>query len=100
MYSHPQVRTSFRCVYKDIRQAAVYNNRMSEVLSVRVSRGLKREAEELGIDVRRVVEEALRREILKARQKRFREVLERALKGMHLSEEEWVLAVRESRRER
>jgi len=73
---------------------------MSEVLSVRVSRGLKREAEELGIDVRRVVEEALRREILKARQKRFREVLERALKGMHLSEEEWVLAVRESRRER
>ena len=84
---------------KDIRQAAVYN-RMSEVLSVRVRRGLKREAEELGIDIRRVVEEALRREILKARQKRFREVLERALKGMHLSEEEWVLAVRESRRER
>ncbi|RLG46825.1 MAG: DUF4145 domain-containing protein [Thermoproteota archaeon] len=73
---------------------------MSEVLSVRVRRGLKREAEELGIDIRRVVEEALRREILKARQERFRGVLERALKGMHLSEEEWVLAVRESRRER
>jgi len=84
---------------KDIRQAAVYTP-MSEVLSVRVRRGLKREAEELGIDVRRVVEEAISREILKARQRKFREVLERAIKGMHLSEEEWVLAVRESRGER
>ncbi len=67
---------------------------------MRVRRGLKREAEELGIDIRRVVEEALSREVLKARQRRFREILERALRVMDVSEEQWVRAVRESRGER
>jgi len=70
------------------------------VLSVRVKRELKEEAEELGIDIRGLVEKALREEILKVKRERFRKLLEKALKNMDISVEEWVEAVKESRRER
>ena len=67
------------------------------VLSVRIGRELKEEVERLGIDVRSVVERALREEVLKKRRERFRKILENALKDMDISVEEWVRAVRESR---
>ena len=70
------------------------------VLSVRVRRELKEEAEELGIDIRGVVEKALREEVLKVKRERFRKLLEKALESMDVSVEEWVEAVKESRRER
>jgi len=76
------------------------NDLSTVVLSVRVRKELKREAEELGIDIRSVVERALREEILKRKQKRMRELLEKALRNMDLSVDEWVRVVRESRRER
>ena len=70
------------------------------VLSVRIGRELKEEVERLGIDVRSVVERALREEVLKKRRERFRKILEKALKDMDISVEEWVRAVGESRRGR
>jgi len=70
------------------------------VLSVRIGRELKEEVERLGIDVRSVVERALREEVLKKRRERFRKILENALKDMDISVEEWVRVVRESRRGR
>ncbi len=70
------------------------------VLSVRVRKELKEEAEQLGIDLRKVVEKALQEEILRRKRERLRELLEKALSSMDVSEEEWVRAVRESREER
>ena len=69
------------------------------VLSVRVRRRLKEEAERLGIDIRAVVERALEDEIRRARRERFRVVVEEGLKAMEkISAEEWVRAIRETRR--
>ncbi len=69
------------------------------VISVRVRRELKEEAEKLGIDIRRVVEKALedvvRREKIRRLVEAFREAAEE-LDRVGL--EEWVAAVREARR--
>ena len=70
------------------------------VLSVRVRRELKDEAERLGIDIRAVVEKALEEEIRRARLERFKRLLGEALEAMDVSVEEWVQAVREARAER
>ena len=70
------------------------------VLSVRVRRELKEEAERLGVDIRAVVERALEEEIRRARRSRFKVLLERALETMDVSVEEWVQTVREARAER
>lgn len=70
------------------------------VLSVRIRRELKEEAERLGINVRDVIEKALEEEIRRARLERFRRLVEEALKIMDISIEDWVKAVRESRLER
>ncbi len=70
------------------------------VLSVRIRRRLKEEAESLGIDIRAVVEKALEDEIRRARLLRIRKLVDKALESMELSAEEWVQAVREARRER
>jgi len=72
----------------------------TEVLSVRVRRELKEEAERLGIDVRSVVERALEEEIRRVRKLRFKSLLEETLKSVDITAEEWVEAVRESRLER
>lgn len=88
-------------VYKIYIQNFVYSNLVivmsTVVLSVRIKRELKEEAEELGIDIRSVVERALREEILRVKKERFRRLLEKALEGMDISIEEWVKAVKESR---
>ncbi|BES82404.1 type II toxin-antitoxin system CcdA family antitoxin [Pyrodictium abyssi] len=70
------------------------------VLSVRVRRELKEEAERLGIDLRAVVEKALEEEIRRARMHRLRRLIDEALDAMDLTVEEWVQAVRETRKER
>ena len=73
---------------------------MSEILSVRIRRELKEEARRLGIDLRRVVERAIEEEILRAKKRRLRELLRKALESAEITEEEWVKAVEEARAER
>ena len=62
------------------------------VLSVRVRRELKEEAERLGIDLRETVERALEEEI-----RRMKKLIGEALVSMDLDVEEWVKTVREMR---
>ncbi len=70
------------------------------VLSVRVRRELKEEAERLGIDIRAVVERALKEEIRRVKLRQFEEILEKALQSMDVPVDEWIRAVKESRLER
>lgn len=70
------------------------------VLSIRIRRELKEEAERLGIDVKSVVEKALEEEIRRVKQLKLRRLVEEALEAMDVTVEEWVGAVRESRSER
>jgi len=72
----------------------------TEVLSVRVRRELKEEAEKLGVDVKSVVERALEAEIRRVKRLRFRALLEEMLRNVDMTTEEWVEAVKESRSER
>ena len=69
------------------------------MLSVRVRRELKEEAERLGIDIRAVVEKALEEEVRRAKLEKFRRLLDEALEAMNVSDEEWVHTVREVRNE-
>jgi len=74
---------------------------MSVVVSVRVRRELKEEAERLGIDLRRLVEETLKKEVERRRRARFEEAVDTIVQGMNpVSEEEFVKVVREWRRKR
>ncbi|ADI32018.1 hypothetical protein Shell_0910 [Staphylothermus hellenicus DSM 12710] len=70
------------------------------VLSVRVKRELKEEAERLGIDFRAVVERALEEEIRKIKRLRFKKLVDEALDSMNVSVEVWMRTVKESRAER
>lgn len=71
---------------------------MSVVLSVRVRKELKREAEQLGINVREVVEKALEEAIREARRRQLLEALEEMREQLQgLSEEEWIRIIREER---
>jgi len=74
---------------------------MSDVLSVRVNKELKKKAKELRINIREVVEKALENAI---REKEKEEIKGIAMKIKELmkdvSEEDWVRAIRESRDER
>ena len=72
----------------------------TEVLSVRVRRELKREAERLNIDVRRVVEEALEEKIKEEKLKRLREVLMKFRRSIQMDRDKWVRLVREERESR
>ena len=74
---------------------------MSDVLSVRVNKELKKKAKELRINIREVVEKALENAI---REKEKEEIKGIAMKIKELmkdvSEEDWVRTIRESRDER
>jgi len=71
------------------------------VISVRVRRKLKEEVEELGLDVRSIVEEALEKEVAKRRLQRLRQLVNESLEDMkQVAPSDWVEAVREARRER
>lgn len=62
---------------------------------------MKEEAERLGIDLRRLVEETLKREVERRRRARFEEAVDTIVQGMNpVSEEEFVKVVREWRRKR
>ena len=71
---------------------------MTEVLSVRVKKSLKQEAEKLGVDLRVVVEASLEEIVAEKKveaQKRANE-----LRGlMNVNPEEWVADVKATRRE-
>ena len=71
----------------------------TEVLSVRVKKGLKDEAERMGIDVKAAVEGLLEElvEEKKAKAKRRAEELRRAMGNVTV--EEWVKDIKETRRE-
>jgi len=73
----------------------------TEVLSIRVKRELKREAERLNLDIRSIVENALAIAIEKARRERLEKSISMLLLDMEgVSESEWIRAVRECRKER
>ena len=72
----------------------------TEVISLRIKRELKEEVIKLGINVREVVERALEEEVKKIKTEMLKEAIDRGLKAMDLSIDEWVKAVREIRRER
>lgn len=73
----------------------------TEVLSIRVSRELKREAERLGIDMKSVIERALSDAVEQAKKRRLEEAINTLLKEMgEIPEEEWVRIVKECRGER
>jgi len=72
----------------------------SDVISVRVRRGLREEVAKLGIDVREVIERALEEEVRRVKRERFRTLVEEALRSMDVDVEEWASAVKESRLER
>ena len=69
----------------------------SVVLSVRVRRELKEEAERLGINIREVVERALEEAVRRAKRERLRRLIEEAERATRLSFEEWAASVREDR---
>jgi hypothetical protein len=70
----------------------------TEVLSVRVKKGLKDEAEKLGIDLKVAVEELL--EDLVAEKKAKAQKIAKELRDlMDFSPEEWVADVRATRQE-
>lgn len=74
---------------------------MSDAISVRVRKELKRRAEELGINLREVVERALEEAIRKKEMERVRTIAKKIQENMQgISEEEWAQLVRESRDER
>jgi len=72
----------------------------TEVLSIRIRKDLKREAQKLGINIREVVERALEREIREAKKRMLREIIEKGLESMNVRVDEWIRDVKESRRER
>lgn len=71
----------------------------TEVLSVRVKKSLKHEAERMGIDIKAAVEERLEElvEEKKAKAKRRAEELRRLMPNVTV--EDWVRDVEETRRE-
>ncbi|ACP45023.1 conserved hypothetical protein [Sulfolobus islandicus Y.G.57.14] len=74
---------------------------MSDVISVRVKKELKKRAEELGINIREVVEKALEEAIREKEKEELKDIVMRIKELMRdVSEDDWVRAVRESRDER
>lgn len=71
----------------------------TEVLSVRVKKSLKDEAEKMGVDLRAAVEEALEERVAEKKKKAQRraEELRRSMKGVTV--EDWIRDVKETRRE-
>jgi len=72
----------------------------TSVVSVRVKRELKEEAEKLGIDLRSVVEKAIESEVRRVKKEKLKRLLEEALRNIDFTAEDWARAVRESRDKR
>ncbi len=71
----------------------------TEVLSVRVKKSLKDEAERMGVDIKAAVEDLLEELVAekKAKAQKRAENLRRAMKGVTV--EDWIRDVKETRRE-
>ena len=72
----------------------------TKVLSVRLDKSIEDEAHALNIDIKSVIEEALKEKIARARTKRLSKILKGAIIGAGISKKEWVNAVKETRDER
>ena len=73
---------------------------MSVVVSVRVRKELKEEAERLGINIKEVFERSLINAIQREKKKKLKEAVKNVLKNLDISEEEWISLIREIRDER
>lgn len=73
---------------------------MSVVVSVRVKRELKEEAERLGINIKEVFEKALKNAIENEKRKKLSEAVKNVLKHLDIGEDEWIKLIRETRDER
>lgn len=71
----------------------------TEVLSVRVRKGLKEEADSLGIDVKKTLEDVLEEMVTAKKQKSDRTAKELNVL-MNVNAKEWLNGVRASRKER
>lgn len=60
---------------------------------------MKKEAEELGINLKELIERTLADEIMRIRKERLRALIRKALESMDVTPEEWARLVRETRRE-
>ena len=70
----------------------------TEVLSIRVKKNLKDEAEKMGIDVKAAVE-GLLEELVAEKKAKAQERAKELKKLMHVSVEEWIQDVKETRQE-
>lgn len=71
----------------------------TEVLSIRVRKNLKDEADSLGIDVKKTLEEILE-EMVAAKKQKSNNVAKELHKLMNVTTQEWLNGVRASRKER
>ncbi len=73
----------------------------TEVLSIRIRRELKDEAQKLNINLKEVIEKALADAIEQEKKKKLEDAINELLPKMEkISEDQWVKAVKECRRER
>ncbi len=73
----------------------------TKVLSVRISKELKEEAQKLNINLKEVIEKALLEAIEQVKKKKIEEAINALLPEMSkISEDLWVKAVKECRKER
>ena len=70
----------------------------TEVLSVRVKKNLKNEAEKMGIDLKAAVE-GLLEELVAEKKAKAQKRAEELRKLMHVTEEEWIQDVKATRQE-
>ena len=72
----------------------------TSVLSIRIKKELKEEVEKLGIDVKKVIENALENEVTKVKLNKFKNIIENALNSMDIDINEWIKVIKENRKER
>jgi hypothetical protein len=84
--------------YRQVVYIFVLVYTLSEVLSVRVKKSLKDEAEKLGVDLKAVVEQALE-ELVAEKKKKAQNVASELSSLMDVDAEEWVNDVKATRHE-
>jgi post-segregation antitoxin (ccd killing protein) len=73
----------------------------TDVISIRIDKNLKEKAKELGINIKDVVEKALKEEIEKRRREKIRKLAERLSELMkNVTPEEFTRLIKETRYER
>jgi hypothetical protein len=73
----------------------------TDVISIRIDKNLKEKAKELGINIKDVVEKALKEEVEKRRREKIRRLAERLSELMkNVTPEEFTRLIKETRYER